>query len=122
MTSAAFEVGLPFFGETILLIIVCIFSITTIIGYSYYGSKCIAFLFGNQWKQPYRVIYTLSLIPAAVISIDMVVNYVDGMFAIMGIPTMISTIILAPKVMNAAKDYFARLESKEPTEQLGLDG
>ena len=64
------------------------------------------------------MIYTLSLIPAAVISIDMVVNYVDGMFAVMGIPTMISTIILAPKVMNAAKDYFARLESKEPTEQL----
>ena len=64
------------------------------------------------------MIYTLSLIPAAVISIDMVVNYVDGMFAVMGIPTMISTIILAPKVMNAAKDYFARLEARESIEQL----
>ena len=39
----------------------------------------------------------------------MVINYVDGMFALMGIPTMISTIILAPKVMSAAKDYFANL-------------
>ena len=93
-----------------LLIIVSIFSITTIIGYSYYGSKCTAFLFGNKWKQSYRVIYTLSLIPAAVISIDMVVNYVDGMFAVMGVPTMISTIILAPRVMEAARDYFSRIE------------
>jgi len=116
MTSAAFKAGLPFMGETMLLIIVCVFSITTIIGYSYYGSKCIAFLFGNKWKQPYRVVYTLSLIPAAVISIDMVVNYVDGMFAVMGIPTMISTLILAPKVMEAARDYFNRLETtKNPT-------
>ena len=113
MTSAAFGVGLPFMGETILLLIVSVFSITTIIGYSYYGSKCTAFLFGNKWKQPYRVVYTLSLIPAAVISIDMVINYVDGMFAMMGIPTIISTFILAPKVMEAAKDYFTRLEKKE---------
>ena len=106
-------------GETILLIIVCVFSITTIIGYSYYGSKCIAFLFGNKWKQPYRVIYALSLIPAAVISIDIVINYVDGMFAMMAIPTMISTILLAPKVMAAAKDYFSRLEDQEATAQPG---
>ena len=111
MTSAAFKAGLPFMGETMLLIIVCVFSITTIIGYSYYGSKCIAFLFGNKWKQPYRVVYTLSLIPAAVISIDMVINYVDGMFAMMAIPTMISTILLAPKVMGAARDYFSRLDA-----------
>jgi len=117
MTAAAFKQGLPFMGETMLLIIVCVFSITTIIGYSYYGSKCIAFLFGNKWKQPYRVVYTLSLIPAAVISIDMVINYVDGMFAIMGIPTMISTLILAPKVMEAARDYFTRLESRQATKQ-----
>jgi len=115
MTSAAFRVGLPFLGETMLLIIVCIFSITTIIGYSYYGSKCAAFLFGNRWKQPYRVVYALSLIPAAVISIDMVINYVDGMFAMMAIPTMISTILLAPKVMAAAKDYFSRLGTQGTT-------
>jgi len=121
MTSAAFKEGLPFLGEIMLLFIVSIFSITTIIGYSYYGSKCTAFLFGNKWKQPYRVIYTLSLIPAAVISIEMVINYVDGMFAMMAIPTMISTILLAPKVMTAARDYFSRLEARDTTELSGLD-
>ncbi len=111
MTSAAFQIGLPFYGEMILLIIVSIFSITTIIGYSYYGSKCTAFLFGNKWKTPYRILYTFSLIPASVISIDIIINYVDGMFAIMGIPTIISTIILAPKVMKAARVYFNKLDS-----------
>jgi AGCS family alanine or glycine:cation symporter len=119
MTSAAFSVGLPFLGDTMLLIIASVFSITTIIGYSYYGSKCTAFLFGNKWKQPYRMVYALSLIPAAVISIDIVINYVYGMFAMMAIPTMISTILLAPKVMAAAKDYFSRLEDQEATAQPG---
>ena len=59
----------------------------------------------------YRILYTISLIPASIISIDIIINYVDGMFAVMGIPTMISTIILAPKVMKAAKTYFYKLES-----------
>jgi len=63
----------------------------------------------------------LSLIPAAVISIDIVINYVDGMFAVMGIPTMISTLILAPKVMEAARDYFIRFETQKTTGQLRSD-
>ena len=41
--------------------------------------------------------------------IDIIINYIDGMFAVMAFPTMISTIILAPKVMEAAKIYFSKL-------------
>ena len=64
------------------------------------------------------MIYALSLIPAAVISIDIVINYVDGWFAVMAIPTMISSFILAPKVMEAARDYFSRLEPQQASEPL----
>ncbi len=46
-------------------------------------------------------------------SMDIIINYVDGMFAMMAIPTMISTILLAPKVMIAARNYFSRLETKK---------
>ena len=97
----------------IIILIVIIFSLTTMIGYSYYGSKCTAFLFGNKWKQSYRIFYTLSLILASVITIDIVINFIDGMFALMAIPTMISTLILAPKVMQAAREYFAKLGVQE---------
>jgi AGCS family alanine or glycine:cation symporter len=113
LTTMSFNKEIGSFGGIILMIIVIIFGITTIIGYSYYGSKCTAFLFGNKWKQYYRVIYVLSLIPAAIISMDIIINYVDGMFAMMAIPTMISTILLAPKVMTATRDYFSRLDGKK---------
>ena len=109
MTTQAFEVGLPIVGKPLLILIVIVFSLTTMIGYSYYGSKCTAFLFGNKWKQSYRIFYTLSLILASVITIDIVINFIDGMFALMAIPTMVSSIILAPKVMAAARKYFDRL-------------
>ena len=109
MTTQAFEMGLPIIGKPLLIFIVIVFSITTMIGYSYYGSKCTAFLFGKKWKQSYRIFYTLSLILASVITIDLVINFIDGMFALMAIPTMVSSIILAPKVMIAARRYFDKL-------------
>ncbi len=113
MTTQAFEAGLPIIGKPLLILIVIVFSLTTMIGYSYYGSKCTAFLFGNKWKQSYRIFYTLSLILASVITIDIVINFIDGMFALMAIPTMVSSIILAPKVMQAAKVYFTKLDVQE---------
>ena len=106
MTLKAFSVGIPYIGSTLLLLIVVIFSLTTMIGYSYYGSKCASFLFGSKWKTNYRVFYIFSLLIASIISIDMVVNFVDGLFAVMAIPTVISTILLAPKVNVAARTYF----------------
>ena len=106
MTSKAFSIGIPYIGSSLLLVIVIVFSLTTMIGYSYYGSKCASFLFGTKWKANYRIFYIFTLLIASIISIDMVVNFVDGLFAVMAIPTVVSTIILAPKVNVAAKTYF----------------
>ena len=110
MTSKAFSIAMPTIGQPLLILIVFIFSITTMIGYSYYGSKCSAFIFGNKSKLYYRIFYTISLTIASIITLDMVINFVDGMFALMAFPTMISTIILAPKVMNEAKIYFSKID------------
>ena len=110
MTSKAFSIAMPTIGQPLLILIVFIFSITTMIGYSYYGSKCSAFLFGNKSKLYYRIFYTISLTIASIITLDMVINFVDGMFALMAFPTMISTIILAPKVMSEAKIYFSKID------------
>jgi AGCS family alanine or glycine:cation symporter len=109
MTSKAFSTAMPMIGQPILILIVFIFSITTMIGYSYYGSKCAAFIFGNRSKLYYRIFYIVSIIIASIISLDIVINFVDGMFALMAFPTMISTIILAPRVMSEARIYFSKI-------------
>ena len=49
----------------------------------------------------------------AVASMEAVINLFDGVYATMAIPTMISTILLAPKVRERAKDYFKRLDAGE---------
>lgn len=108
MTALAFETGVPVVGSYLLLICVLIFSITTMFTYSYYGTKCLNFLGGAHNKHYYNYFYIFTIFVGSITTIDMVINLIDGMFALMAIPTMTATILLAPKVMNATKDYFAR--------------
>ncbi|WP_218089753.1 alanine/glycine:cation symporter family protein [Rhodohalobacter halophilus] len=108
MTAVAFDTGIPVFGSYLLIICVFIFSITTMFTYSYYGTKCLNFLGGAHRKHYYNYFYIFSIFVGSITTIDMVINLIDGMFAMMAIPTMIGTLMLSPKVVEASKDYFAR--------------
>jgi len=107
LTTQAFSQELGEVGRYILMICVIIFSMSTMIGYSYYGSKCTSYLFGSRYKKYYRIFYVLVLAVASIITLDIAINFIDGMYALMAIPTMISTLLLAPRVMREAKRYFA---------------
>lgn len=108
MTALAFEKGIPVVGPYLLILCVFIFSITTMFTYSYYGTKCLNFLGGAHNKHYYNYFYICTIFIGSITTIDMVVNLIDGMFALMAIPTMLGTILLAPKVIKASKDYFMR--------------
>ncbi len=108
MTARAFETGIPVVGPYLLIVCVFIFSITTMFTYSYYGTKCLNFLGGAHRKHYYNYFYIFAIFLGSITSIDLVVNLIDGMFALMAIPTMLATLLLAPKVIEATKDYFMR--------------
>lgn len=109
MTAKAFSNELGLLGDFILFFSVFTFSVTTMFGQSYYGAKCTGFLFGSHWKVNYNWFYVLSAIVGATVSISIVINLIDGMYAIMAIPTMVSTILLAPKVMKETRRYFSMI-------------
>jgi AGCS family alanine or glycine:cation symporter len=109
MTTMAFSHELGALGKGILLVCILIFSVTTMFSQSYYGTKCTGYLFGTKWKNSYKTFYILSTILGATVSLGMVINLIDGMYAIMAFPTMISTLILAPKVMAEARRYFSTI-------------
>lgn len=95
-------------GRFILMIALVVFAITSLFSYSYYGGKCFSFLFGAQYERYYQYFYILMVVWGAVTSLGAVIGLIDGMYAVMAFPTMISALILAPKVMKAAKVYFAK--------------
>ena len=111
MTSQAYEQVFPGFGSYLVLIMVLGLSTTTVLTYSYYGSKCMGFLFGTATQKYYLWAYMALITVGAVASMDAIISLFDGVYAIMAIPTMLSTLILAPKVRAVAKDYFARLDA-----------
>ncbi len=108
MTALAFDQGVPVIGAYLLMLCVLIFSITTMFTYSYYGSKCLNFIAGAHNKHYYNYFYIFTIFFGSITTIDMVINLIDGFFALMAIPTMTASILLAPKVMEATRDYFKR--------------
>jgi|SaaInlStandDraft_5_1057022.scaffolds.fasta_scaffold00121_7 AGCS family alanine or glycine:cation symporter len=110
LTVMAFKHELGLLGEIILVIAVLSFSLSTMFGYSYYGRKCTSYLFGSKAKPIYNYFYVGTIILASVISIDIAINLIDGMFALMAIPTMTSAILLSPKVMAETRRYFSTLK------------
>ena len=109
MTTTAFIKELGGFGKFLLLAAVLTFSISTMMSYSYYGSKCSGYLFGTKSIFYYRCFYIVTIVVGAMITIEAVINLVDGMYAVMAIPTVVGSILLSPKVMKEAKLYFAKI-------------
>ncbi len=115
LTARAFELGIPVFGPYILMTCVTIFAITTIFGLSYYGRKCFSFLVGAKYGKYFNYWYISLIVLGSVLSLQAVFSFIDFAYALMSIPTMISAVLLAPKVKQAAKDYFKRLEKEKST-------
>ncbi|NQX77674.1 alanine/glycine:cation symporter family protein [Gilvibacter sp.] len=111
LTASAFENSLPGIGSYILLICIAVFSISSLFSYSYYGSKCMSYLFGAHNKKYYNIFYIGSIILGATTSLSLMINLIDGVFALMAIPTMLATIIMAPRVLKEARRYFKALKN-----------
>ncbi|WP_374958297.1 alanine/glycine:cation symporter family protein [Gilvibacter sp.] len=111
LTASAFESSLPGIGSYVLLICIAVFSISSLFSYSYYGSKCMSYLFGAHNKKYYNIFYIGSIILGATTSLSLMINLIDGVFALMAIPTMLATLIMAPRVLKEARRYFQQLKS-----------
>ncbi len=110
MTVNAFDNGMFGIGKYVLALVITLFSISTMISYSYYSLKCSTYLFGSKFGQYYIYVYLASILVSALWSQGTVINVLDTAFAMMAIPTLIGALLLSPKVIAALKDYFVRMK------------
>lgn len=106
LTANAFETAIPGAGAYMLTVIVVLLSLSTVFTFWYYGSKCLGFLIGAQHQHHYVWIYALLILLGSVVSVQAVIGLVDGFYAMMAIPTMVSALLLAPRVNRATRRYF----------------
>ena len=112
LTASAFKEAMGPIGVYVLMLCVLIFAFSSLFTYSYYSTKCLGFLAGAHRQKYFNYFYGAAIIFGAVATIEAVLNFTDGMFALMAIPTMTAAILLSPKVMSAAQDYFGRMKTK----------
>ena len=115
MAANAFEQFIPAIGKDLLFIVISMFAVSTMITYSYYSVKCSRYLFGKRHGTHYIYFYLLVIPFACNWTQTMAINIIDTMFALMAIPTLTATILLAPRVVKAMKEYFARDWEKDRT-------
>jgi AGCS family alanine or glycine:cation symporter len=112
LTASAFKEAMGPIGVYVLMLCVLIFAFSSLFTYSYYSTKCLGFLAGAHRQKYFNYFYGAAIIFGAVATIEAVLNFTDGMFALMAIPTITAAILLSPKVMSAAQDYFGRMKNE----------
>ncbi len=110
LTANAFESSIPVVGKYVLLLCIASFSISSLFTFAYYGTKCLSFLVGADRKHWYNYFYLASVLIGATTTLDLMINLIDGFYALMAFPTMIATLLLSKKVVHATRDYFKRMK------------
>lgn len=116
LTAASFEATLEGFGAHIVTICLCIFAFTTIIGWSYYGERCAAFIFKERSIPVFRCFWVLAVFASTfAMSFEtegdniVVATFwliADSLTGLMAAPNLIALIFLSPVVMKLAREYF----------------
>ena len=105
LTNAAFS-NIGSIGPIVLTIGLLTFVFSTILGWSYYGEKCVEYLFGSKKAVlPYRVIYTIAVFFGAVMSLSLVWDLADLFNGLMAVPNLISLIALSGIIVKETKEY-----------------
>jgi AGCS family alanine or glycine:cation symporter len=116
LTAQAFDSVLVGFGADIVTICLCIFAFTTIIGWSYYGERCAAFIFKEKSIPVFRIFWILAVFASTfALSFEtgednlVVATFwliADSLTGLMAAPNLIGLILLSPVVFKLAKEYF----------------
>jgi AGCS family alanine or glycine:cation symporter len=111
LTEWAFETGFGKMGKVgtyIVAFCVFLFGFSTIISWSYYGDRCIEYLFGVRYVIIYRIIYVGFTFMGAKLALETVWAYGDMALGAMMVPNLIAVLLLSGKLIPLTRDYFSR--------------
>lgn len=110
LTQAAFSTGYPIIGKYILTIGLVLFAFTTILGWNYYGERCMEYLVGVKGILPYRIVFIILIAAGAFIKLEAIWTLADIVNGLMAIPNLIALIGLSGVVVAETKAYKKHLE------------
>lgn len=120
LTTLAFN-QIPYLGPIILVLGIVLFAYSTVLGWAYYGERCVEYFAGKKALVPYRIIYIAVAVLAPVVALDLVWTIADILNALMAIPNLIAVLLLAPVIMKETKKYINNLDAESDEEVPTID-
>lgn len=112
LTNEAFLMAFPDYGGIILCVGLVLFAFTTILGWNYYGERCVEYLVGVKGILPYRLIFIALVGCGAFIKLEVIWVLADIVNGLMAIPNLIALIGLSTVVVKETKEYYDYLQNR----------
>ncbi len=106
LSSAAFEQALPNFGGYVVTLGLSVFAFTTLLGWSFYGEKCVEYLFGVRSIIPFRVLWIIAIPIGATAKLSFIWLVADTLNGLMALPNLLALLLLSPVVFSLTRDFF----------------
>ena len=113
MTDSAFSAAFPGFGSMVLMVGLVLFAFTTILGWNYYGERCVEYLMGVKAIMPYRVIFIILIACGPFLKLEEIWVLADIVNGLMAIPNLIALLALTGVIVAETKAYEKHLEESE---------
>lgn len=109
LTTLAFD-QIPYLGPIILVVGIISFAYSTVLGWAYYGERCVEYCMGKKALIPYRILYIVIAAIAPIAALDLVWTIADILNAFMAIPNLVAVLLLSPVIVKETRKYLKNLD------------
>ena len=109
VTQSAFSSVFGNIGSLVLTLSLALFAFTTILGWSYYGERCVEFVFGTKGITIYRCIFVFMVALGGYLQLQVIWKIADIVNGLMALPNLIALLVLSPIIIKETKSYFKRM-------------
>lgn len=106
---------IPVFGPIVLTLGIITFAYSTILGWAYYGERCVEYFAGRRGLVPYRALYIAVAVIAPIVKLNVVWTVADILNALMAIPNLVAVLLLSNVIVKETRKYINNLDAKDRT-------
>lgn len=108
LVTYAFSLRLGSLAGKILAVAILLFAFSTVLGWSFYGTKALEYLFGTKATIVYKVIFVLFVIVGCTMNLSLAWDIADTLNGLMAVPNLIGVLLLSATVIRITGNYVRR--------------
>ena len=116
LATEAFKANFGTFGGIFIAVAVSLFAFTTVLGWSFYGTKAWEFLFGTKSTLVYKILFVAMILAGSALDASLAIDLSDTFNGLMAIPNLIGVVCLSGLVVKITKNYAGRIITKKTPE------